>query len=330
MKSEESQFNGSRVLITGGLGFVGSTLARRLADLGASVLLVDNLAPDGGGCLFNVSDVRDRVDVEIADVRDVGKMRHFVRGQDYMFNLAGKTSHMDSMIYPLADLEVNCLAQVGILECCREVNPAIRIVFASTRQLYGRPEYLPVDERHLVHPVDVNGINKLAGEWYHRLYSEVYGIRSTVLRLTNTYGPRMRIKDARQMFMGIWIRRVLEAAPFEVWGGAQRRDFTYVDDCVDALLLSATSELAIGRVYNLGGTDVVSLSEAAAVLIEAAGAGVFDVRDFPATRKAIDVGDYYSDFSLIHNELGWQPKMTLLAGLERTVSYFRSNLTAYV
>lgn len=326
----DMDFHGRKVLITGGLGFIGSTLARRLVDMGATVVLVDSLVPEYGGCLFNIAGIKDRVTVNISDVRDVHSLPHFLRGQDFLFNLAGQTSHMDSMADPQTDLEINCAAQLSILECCRKLNPGIRIVFASTRQIYGRPDYLPVDERHPIHPVDVNGINKLAGEWYHRLYSDVYGIRSTVLRLTNTYGPRMRIRDARQTFVGIWVRRVLEGVPFEVWGGSQLRDFTYVDDCVDALLLAADSDVAVGKVYNLGGTPAVSLTALAEELVAVAGMGSFTIRDFPAERKAIDIGDYYSDFSLIRDELGWQPRVPLRDGLGKTVEYFKANLAKYL
>src|SRR5262245_5125498 len=233
-----------KVLITGGLGFIGASLARYLVDQDAHITLVDSLIPEYGGNLFNITDLVDRVRVNISDVRDEHGMRYLVQGQDYLFNLAGQTSHLDSMHDPHTDLEINCRAQLSILETCREFNPKLRLVFASTRQIYGKPHYLPVDEAHPLQPVDVNGINKLAGEFYHLLYYRVHGIPTTVLRLTNTYGPRMRIRDARQTFVGIWIRNLLEGKPFEVWGGEQLRDFTYVDDCVDALLQAATREEA--------------------------------------------------------------------------------------
>src|SRR5919199_858901 len=243
-------FDGSRVLITGGLGFIGSTLARRLVELGAHVTLVDSLIPIYGGNLRNVAGIEERVRINIADVRDEYSMDYLVQGQDFLFNLAGQSSHLDSMRDPFTDLEINCRAQLSILEVCRKYNPTVKLVFASTRQIYGKPDYLPVDERHLARPVDVNGIHKMAGEWYHILYNNVYGIPGCSLRLTNTYGPGMRIRDARQTFVGVWIRRLVEGKPFEVWDGDQLRDFTYVDDAVEALLLAAASDAANGQVFN--------------------------------------------------------------------------------
>lgn len=322
-------FAGARVLITGGLGFIGSTLARRLVDLGADVTLVDSLVPEYGGNRFNIRGIEDRVRVNISDVRDRYSLRTHLAGQDFLFNLAGQTSHLDSMQDPFTDLEINCHAQLSILETCRQVNPRIRIVFASTRQIYGRPERLPVDERHALHPVDVNGVNKMAGEFYHILYNDVYDLPACCLRLTNTYGPRMRIKDARQTFVGVWIRRLLEGEPLEVWGGAQRRDFTYVEDCVDALLAAAGRPEARGRVFNLGGTEVVTLAALAELMIELNGGGTSIQREFPADRKRIDIGDYYADDSLIENTLGWQPRVPLRDGLRQTLAFFRTNLDHY-
>lgn len=266
-------FSNRRVLITGGLGFIGSNLARRLVGLGAQVTLVDSLIPEYGGNLFNIAGIEDRVQVNISDVRDEHSMKYLVQGQDVLFNLAGQTSHLDSMQDPFTDLEINVKSQLYILEACRRYNPDIKIVFASTRQIYGKPQCLPVDENHPLRPVDVNGVNKLAGEWYHLLYNDVHGIRTSVLRLTNTIGPRMRVKDARQTFLGIWVRLLLEGRPFEVWGGEQLRDFTYVDDAVDAFLMVAASDDANGRVFNLGGEGVISLKDLAELLIEVNGGG---------------------------------------------------------
>ena len=321
-----NSFHGARILITGGLGFIGSSLARRLVSLGARVTLVDSLIPTYGGHLRNIVDIATQVTVNVCDVRDRFAMEYLVQQQDYLFNLAGQTSHLDSMTDPQTDLDINASAQLAILEACRKANPRVRLVFASTRQLYGRPDYLPVDEKHPIRPVDVNGINKLAGEGYHLLYSSVYGIRASVLRLTNTYGPGMRVRDARQTFLGIWVRQLLQGQPIKVFGdGAQLRDFNYVDDCVDALLVAATDDTAIGKVYNLGSAEVVSLKQLAERMIALVPTGTFEIVPFPPERKAIDIGDYYSDFSLVERELGWAPKVDLAAGLARTLAYYREH-----
>lgn len=315
----------SNCLITGGLGFIGSNLARRLVELGAHVTLVDSLIPEYGGNLFNIEGLEDCVRVNIADVRDEYSMDYLVQGRDYLFNLAGQTSHLDSMRDPYSDLDINCRAQLSILEACRKQSPGIKVLYASTRQIYGKPDYLPVDERHLLHPTDVNGINKMAGEWYHILYNNVYGIRAVSLRLTNTYGPRMRVKDARQTFLGIWIRRLIEGAPIEIWGeGTQIRDFNYVDDVVDALLLCAASDEVNGRIFNLGSEETINLCDLAQVCIQANdGQGVFRTIPFPPDRKSIDIGDYYADYRLIRGKLGWQPRVSLRDGIKRTLDYYR-------
>lgn len=323
-------FRGKKVLITGGLGFIGSNLARKLVDLGAQVTLVDSLISEYGGNLFNIAGMEDKARVNVSDVRDAHSMRYLVQGQDYLFNLAGQTSHMDSMQDPETDLDINCKAQLTILEACRHYNPHVKVVFASTRQIYGKPYYLPVDEKHLLRPMDVNGINKMAGEWYHVLYNNVYGIRACSLRFTNTYGPRMRIKDARQTFLGIWIRYLLEGNPIEVWGGEQLRDYTYIDDAVNALLLVAANPKADGQIYNLGGERVYSLAETAKILIKANGGGQYVVKDFPEDRKKIDIGDYYSDFKKINKIIGWKPSVTLKDGLTKTLAYYKKEFKNYV
>lgn len=322
--------DGQKVLITGGAGFIGSHLARRLVSLGAEVTLVDSLIPEYGGNLHNLRDVAERVRLNISDVRDPHSMKYLVQGMDLVFNLAGQTSHMDSMRDPFTDLEINSRAQLSILEALRHHSPTARVVFASTRQIYGRPDYLPVDEKHPQRPVDVNGINKIAGESYHLLYHAVYGIPTCALRLTNTYGPGMRIRDARQTFVGIWIRRLLEGQSFEVWGGEQLRDFNYVDDVVDAFIVAATNSSAWGRLFNLGSAEVVSLTTLADLLLEVNGCGHYQLCEFPADRKKIDIGDYYSDFSLIRQQLGWQPRVTLREGLKRTLDYFREHGSHYL
>jgi len=318
------------VLITGGLGFIGSNLARSLVSQGANVTLVDSLIPQYGGNKFNIDDIQNKVIVNVCDVRDTYTMGLLIQGKDYLFNLAGQTSHLDSMTDPHTDLDINAAAQLSILEVCRKENPDIKIVFASTRQLYGKPDYLPVDEKHPIRPVDVNGINKLAGEWYHLLYNNVYGIRACALRLTNTYGPGMRVKDARQTFLGIWIRLLLEGKPIKVFGdGKQLRDFNFVDDCVEALLLAGENNKANGKVYNLGSSEIIGLSDLAEIMVNLGVSGNYELGPFPADRKAIDIGDYYSDYSLITKELGWVPKIDLKEGLKRTLNYYRAHFSHY-
>ncbi len=321
-------FAGKKVLITGGLGFIGSNLAIRLVELGADVLIVDSLIPDYGGNLFNIEPIKDKVRVNIADVRDVNSMNYLVRGQDYLFNLAGQVSHIDSMRDPYTDLEINCRAQLSILEACRHNNPLVKIVYAGTRQVYGVPEYLPVDENHILHPTDVNGINKMAGEWYHILYNNVYGIRAVSLRLTNTYGPRLLMKHNRQGFVGWFIRLAIDNEEIQIFGdGSQMRDLNYVDDVVEAMLLAAVYDGANGRIFNLGKSPPVSLLEFVQVLLGVCqefgvGKGGYRLVPFPPDKKRIDIGDYYADYSKIHKMLGWTPRVPLREGLWRTVAYY--------
>jgi nucleoside-diphosphate-sugar epimerase len=326
----ETEFQNKNILITGGIGFIGSALARRLVTLGAQVTLVDSLIPEYGGNLQNIEDIKDKLRINISDVRDPHSMKYLVQDVDILFNLAGQTSHMDSMQDPFTDLEINSKAQLSILEAFQHHNPKVKIVFASTRQIYGKPEYLPVDEKHPIRPVDVNGINKVAGENYHILYNNVYGIRACVLRLTNTFGLGMRIKDARQTFVGIWIRQLLQGKAFEVWGGEQLRDFNYVEDVVEAFLMAATNKKADGKIFNLGSEEVVSLKQLAELLIDVAKMGQFKIIKFPAERKRIDIGDYYSDYQLISQTLGWKPKTSLREGLEKTIAYYKQHGKAYL
>ena len=323
--------NGKKVLITGGLGFIGSNLARRLVECGNSVTVVDSLIPEYGGNLRNLHDLRDKIVVNLSDVRDPFSINQLVKGQDCLFNLAGQTSHLDSMEDPFTDLDINAKAQLSILEACRKHNPKVRIVFASTRQIYGKPKYLPVDEKHPLHPVDVNGINKMAGERYHILYHDVYGIPSSVLRLTNTYGPRMRIKDARQTFLGIWIRNLLEGKPFQVFGdGKQRRDYNYVEDVIDALIIAASNEDAVGKIYNLGTSTPLSLEETARIMCGMIEGSSYELTPFPENRKAIDVGDFICDYQNFSNASGWSPKVKFEDGIKQTIEYFKPELEYYL
>ena len=318
------------VLITGGLGFIGSNLAIRLVKLGAQVTLIDSLIPDYGGNLFNINGFEKAVHVNLSDIRDRFSMEVLLQNKQVIFNLAGQTSHMDSMRDPQTDLAINGAAQLSLLEQCRAVNPTVRIVFASTRQLYGRPQYLPVDEDHPVNPVDVNGINKLSAELYHRLYHNVYGLSTRILRLTNTIGPRMRIRDARQTFLGIWIRQLLEGEPIDVWGGEQLRDFNDVDDVVEAMLIAGQQEGLSPSPYNLGSSETISLLDLARMLVTIYGKGAVNIRSFPADRKKIDIGDYFSSFARYHQATGWQPRGSLAHTLERTLAYYSEHRDHYL
>jgi UDP-glucose 4-epimerase len=324
------RYRGKKVMITGGLGFIGSNLAHRLVELGAEVLIVDSLIPDHGGNLFNIEGIADQLRVNIADVRDRNGMDYLVRGQEYIFNLAGQVSHMDSMRDPYTDLEINCRSQLSLLEACRYNNPTVKIVYASTRQIYGTPDYLPVDERHLVHPTDVNGINKMAGEWYHILYSNIYGVRATSLRLTNTYGPRQLVKHNRQGFIGWFIRLAVDGEEISLYGdGKQLRDLNHVDDVIEAFLLAGASNAVNGEVFNLGGTRPVSLLEIVDTLIDLCPEASYRLVPFPEDKKRIDIGDYYGDYSKIETTLGWKPQVSLRDGLADAIEFYRQNKEHY-
>jgi len=320
-----------RVMITGGLGFIGSTLAHQLVELGARVLIVDSLIPDYGGNLFNVADIENRVRVNIADVRQSSTMNHLVCNQEVIFNLAGQVSHIDSMRDPYTDLEINCRAQLSILEACRRYNPSVKVVFAGTRQVYGRPEKLPVTELHLVKPTDVNGINKAAGEYYHLVYNDVFGVRACSLRLTNVYGPRQLIKHNRQGFIAWFIRLAMEDREIQIYGdGSQLRDFVFVDDAADAFLRAGADDASNGQVFNVGGLEPIAHRNLVELLVAVAGSGRFLCVEWPPEKKAIDIGDFYADSSLIERTLGWRPMTSLRDGLERTLRFYRAHAEQYL
>lgn len=323
-------YSGKKVLITGGLGFIGSNLAIKLVELGADVTLVDSLIPTYGGNLWNVELIKDKVRINISDVRDPYAMKYLISGQHFLFNLAGQTSHVDSMENPETDLAINTQAQLQILEACRHHNPEVKVVFASTRQVYGKPMKIPVKEDHPLVPVDLNGVHKLAGEHYHRLYNNIYGIRTVILRLTNTYGPRMRVVDSRQTFLGIWIRRLLEGQPILIFGdGSQLRDYNYIDDVVNAMLMAANSDMCRGEVLNLGAREVFSLTETANFFLKLVPEGELKYVPFPNDRLRIDIGDYQGDFSKISHELGWSPAVNFEEGLSKTLDYYHENHIRY-
>lgn len=325
-------YSGQNVLITGGLGFIGSNLAIRLVELGARVTLLDSMIPSHGGNLFNVEPVRDRVTVNISDMRDVHGLEYLVGGQDVIFNLAGQISHIESMTDPLTDLEINSKSQLALLEVVRKRNPEARIVFTGTRQVYGRPEYLPVDEKHPIGFTDVNGVNNFAGESFHRLYHDVYGLRTCVLRLTNTYGPRQLIRHSLQGFIAWFIRCLFDGRAIQLYGGGeQKRDLTFVDDVVEALLLAGNNENGWGQVFNLGGPETVSLRELAHRMVEVSGISVpIESVPFPAEKKRIDIGDYYADDRKFRAAAGWSPRTSICDGLKRTFDYYRAHLEHYL
>jgi UDP-glucose 4-epimerase len=324
-------YRGRRVMITGGLGFIGSTLAHHLVDLGAEVLLVDALIPEYGGNLFNIHGIADRVRVNIADVRTRSSMNYLVRGMDVIFNLAGQVSHVDSMQDPYTDLEINCRSQLSILEACRRNNPSVKVVYAGTRQVYGRPDSLPVTEAHLVRPTDVNGINKASGEQYHLVYNNVFGIRACSLRLSNVYGPRQLVQHNRQGFIAWFIRQAVEDHEILIYGdGRQIRDFVFVDDAADAFLRAGAADAANGLVMNVGGSEPIAHRTLVELIVAVAGSGRYRLVEWPPERKAIDIGDFYTDSSLIGRTLGWRATTPLRDGLTRTIAYLRAHWSEYV
>ena len=324
-------YEGARVLVTGGLGFIGSHLAKRLVDLGADVTIVDSLIPEYGGNHYNVRDIADRVHINYSDIRDPWSIRYLVRDQDFIFNLAGQVSHIDSMEDPETDLEINCRSQLSLLEACRAINPEVRIVFAASRQQYGRPQSLPVTEDHPLVPVDVNGINLIAGESYHLLYNDVYGVRASSLRLTNTYGPHLLMKHGRQGFITVFIRLAVEGKPIKVFGdGSQLRDFTYVTDAVDAFLATGVTDEAYGRALNVGGIEPVSLAEVAELCQELAGeGGTVEKAPWPPEREKIDIGSIYVDHARLTEATGWEPKVGLREGLAETIEFYKQHGDRY-
>jgi UDP-glucose 4-epimerase len=324
-----AEYAGRRVLITGGLGFIGSNLAIRLAGQGAEVTVLDSLIPEHGGNRFNVAPAASQVRIDASDLRDSDALPAIVREQEFVFHLAGQVSHGDSMRDPELDLAVNCVATLNLLEACLRFNPQARLIYTSTRQVYGVPRSLPVTEDHPAAPVDVNGINKLAAEYYHLLFDRTYGLRSAVLRLTNTYGPRQQIRNDRQGFLGIFIRHALHGETIRLFGtGTQVRDLTYVDDVVDALLAAGVTVGCYGQVLNLGMPRHYSLREVVDAL-NALCPVDFEVVPFPADRRLIDIGDYYGDYSRFAALTGWQPRIELAEGLERTLAFYRRHPEHY-
>lgn len=324
-------YSGKKVLVTGGCGFIGSNLAIRLVAEGADVTLVDSMIDEYGGNMHNIAPIKDDVRLNISDVRDRVATQYLVRDKEVIFNLAGQVSHIDSMHDPYTDLEINAKAQLGVLEACRHKNRDARIVLTSTRQIYGKPQYMPVDENHPLDPVDVNGINCIAGEWYHLLYHKVYGIPASVLRLTNTYGPRQLLKHNRQGFIGWFIRLIMENKEIQLYGdGSQRRDLNYVDDVVQAILLAGEKDKAVGEVYNLAGDTPISLRDLVEKMVAISGRGSYKLVPWPEEKKKIDIGDFYGDGTKIREAIGWTPTTSVDEGLKKTFEYYKSNFEPYI
>jgi UDP-glucose 4-epimerase len=321
-------WSGRRVFVTGGAGFLGSNLCHALAARGARVVALDGYLFGGGANPHNLSGAE--VEFVRGDIREID-LRPLCEGASVIFNLAAQTSHMGGQADPLADLAVNAMAQVRLIQAAREAAPDATVVHASTRQFYGRVEKLPVDENQPVAPPDANGVSKFAGEQYWMLEHRVRGRPVVSLRLTNCYGPRLRIRDARQTFLGIWIRRTLEGEPFEVWGGDQLRDLTYVDDVTSAFILAAETRACHGRIFNIGGAPPASLAEIAEVMVRLTnGAARFTVREFPADRARIDIGSYHADDSAFRAATGWAPLVPLEDGIARTLDWYRTRLAHYL
>jgi UDP-glucose 4-epimerase len=331
MSDHRHFYRGRKVMVTGGVGFIGSNLVRALVQCGADVLVVDSLIADYGGNLFNIDGIADRVRLNIADVRQQTTMNYLVRDRAVIFNLAGQVSHIDSMRDPYTDLEINCRSQLTVLEACRNHNPGVKVVYAGTRQVYGKPESLPVNENHLVRPTDVNGINKAAGEYYHLVYNNVFGVRACSLRLTNVYGPRQLIKHNRQGFIGWFIRLAIEDKEIQVFGdGSQMRDFVFVDDAADAFLRAGACAACDGEVYNVGGLEPIAHRDLVALLLDVAGTGSVKYVPWPPEKKQIDIGSFYSDSSKFGAATGWKPTVPLREGFRKTIEFYRANLPQYL
>ncbi|KXK13499.1 MAG: NAD-dependent epimerase/dehydratase [Chloroflexi bacterium OLB14] len=328
--SIEKNYSGKHVLITGGLGFIGSNLARTLVKLGAKITVIDNLNPNSGANLQNVESIKNQIEIVEDDIKNEKHLKALLKDQHYLFNLAGQNSHVGSMQDPFNDLHENVVAQLKLLETCRLYNSTIKIVFSGTRQVYGRAKYLPVDEKHLLTPLDNNGVSKRAGEMYHIVYNRVYDMATCVVRMTNVYGPHMRIKDSHLTFVGWWIYQLLAGQTIQIYGdGSQIRDFNYVDDVVQALILCASNPFAYGKIYNLGG-EPITLLELAEQMIQIYGTGNYEFISYPDNRKRIDIGDYYGDYNFINTELGWSPQTPLIEGMKKTIEFYKQHKEHYL
>jgi len=323
-------FRGRAVLVTGGLGFVGSNLARTLLALGAAVTVVDNLHEKYGGSRFNLDGMLARVELLELDQADEKAMQRVVGRFDTIFNMVGQVNHVDSMENPYLDLHTNVTAQISLLEACRKESPTAKLVFAGTRGQYGRATVSPVDESAPIAPIDVNGINKHAGESYHFLYARCYGLRASSLRLTNTYGPRHTMKTARQGVFAWFVRQAIDGEEIRLFGGGEQlRDFNHVSDVVAALIMAMVSPEADGQYFNLGSQEPQSLLHIANTIVAKSGTGSVRGIPYPAQLKSIEIGDYIGDYRKILRVLGWQPQVPLEQGIAETVAYYQQHRDRY-
>jgi UDP-glucose 4-epimerase len=325
-----ANLNGARLLITGGAGMIGSTIAHLAVAQGARVGILDAMLPLYGGNLYNLHGILDRVEFIQGDIRDLELMRRLVPGYDYIFNLAGQVSYVDSNTDPLTDLEINCKGHLQVLEACRRENSRARLLFASSRFVYGRIEYNPVDENHPFNCLSIYGIHKLAGEKYYRFYYEAYGLDTVSVRIANPYGPRQQMKHSKYGIVNWFVRLALEGRPLTVFGdGRQRRDYIYNEDVAAGCLALMLSPETAGRVYNLGsGTAVPFIDMARMVAAAVPGTEVQQV-EWPRDRYFVETGDYLSDISRLTAATGWQPQVGLAEGIARTVDYYREHRQEY-
>lgn len=322
-------YGGKNILITGGAGFIGSNLSIALVKLGSRVTIIDSMLPGMGGNLFNINKIKNKINLNISDIADRNSLDFLIKGKDILFNMAGTLSHVDSMQNPLGDLKANCESQLSLLESVRHNNPSIKIIYAGTRNQYGKAQYLPVDEKHPMSPTDINGINCIAGEGYHLLYHRVYGIKACSLRMSNTFGPRHQMKHAKQGVLNWFIRQAIDDELIKLYGtGEQIRDCNYIDDVVDALLLVGASDISWGEVYNLGGNPI-SLKDFVICLSKVCKNTKFECVEFPDDRKIIEIGDYVADITKLKTEIGWRPKYSIMDGVKKTVDYYLENRNEY-
>jgi UDP-glucose 4-epimerase len=329
MTSAAPSFAGTRALVTGGAGFIGSNLAIALAERGATVRVVDAMIPGYGGNLFNLEPVKGRVAFDVADIRDPEAMSRAVRGQDVVFHLAGQMDHVLSLTDPFPDIEINIKGTTVLMEALKRHNPKARVVYTGTRGEYGSADSLPVTEDAPTNPRGLHEISNLAAAKIVEMYGHVHGIRGTMLRLSNIFGPRAQMRHSRYGVANWFVRLALDGGVIPVFGdGKILRDFLYVDDCVEAILLAAGSDAALGEVLNVGGGEPTTFREVAETLAALTGAR-WEFAPFSAERKAQEPGDFYSDVRKIGRVLGWRPRTPLGEGLEKTIAFYRVNRAQY-